>query len=322
MSDKLSQTIEQFKKNPLDVLKKFTKEKQQLKQQVVEQSLLIGSFVEYIKTHYQSDIESLGWSEKIQEHIQDKIWEFSMIDDVASTIVPELADLKSTFTSIQSMLWWSEVDSIVDEYVSLRKQKPFDKKRIEEWMQLKGIKLQQAKLSPWTDTKTGISSDGTISSQITSITTVENKNNLKTDLTKVIALAKSEIGANEKDNSADKYFRELWYKYDSKKQPWCGAFVSWTLMKAGFSIPKNDLSAKAFIDESGTWHVGIKVEWKVVSWNYWNKVTFDEINRPIKWYAIPTLTWLDIHKESIKFEDIPEGAVVVFDRNKKRSQAA
>ena len=141
-------------------------------------------------------------------------------------------------------------------------------------------------------------------------------------LENIVTTAKNELWVSEKDGSADKYFKDLWYKHNSKKTPWCGAFVSWVLEKNNLSTPTNNLSARAFIGEWWLWHVWIKVDGKVVSWNYGNKVSLATINKQIKWYAIPTSSGLDIINKKVLLSEIPEGAIVVYERNAKRSQAA
>jgi hypothetical protein len=289
---------------------------------------LIKRFTEYITKSY--SVEELkdvtGWTD-INTYISSQILGLKIEDSIDHvwSLLPWAKDLlsvykegKKMFDEVSTMFWWSWQKPLIDEYIALRKTKPFELKKIEQWVNSHDISADNI-TEEWKESiKIDEEKDKVIvptewSSELTSD---------KPQLEKVIQLAKSEIGTNEKDNTADKYFRELWYKYDSKKVPWCGAFVSWTLMKAGFPIPKNDLSAKAFINEWWLWHVWIKVEWKVVSWNYWNKVATDDINKPIQWYAIPTPSGLEIHKGNIKFDEVPEGAVVVFDRNSKRTQAA
>lgn len=141
-------------------------------------------------------------------------------------------------------------------------------------------------------------------------------------LKNIVNTAKNEIWTSEKDGSADKYFKDLWYKHNSKKTPWCWAFVSWVLEENNIPTPKNNLSARAFIGEGGLWHVGIKVDGKVLSWNYGNKVSLATINKQIKWYAIPTTSGLDIINKKVELSEIPEWAIIVYERNAKRTQTA
>ncbi len=326
MLEKLTETLAKFQSNPLDALKNIMAEEKKLQNWVIENRPSTKMLVEFLeKTYTKEEINDLiSWDWTLQNFI-----EWKMKPSLWETM---LSEITQPFADIQSVLSWSDLGTTIDEYASLFHKQPCDPKEIENWMKAKGMIVEEQAESNTlptgrqeqqpiedkkenTDTK-NIEPAISWSSEIISE---------KPQLDKIIELAKSEIGTNEKDNSADKYFKELWYKHDSKKVPWCGAFVSWTLMKAGFPIPKNDLSAKAFIDESGKWHVWIKVADKIVSWNYWNKVssdTMDSIDKKIVWYAIPTVSGLEIHKEKIKFDDIPEGAVVVFDRDAKRSQAA
>lgn len=311
---------------PIEIIQSFSKEKTQLQREVVTNQPLIKNFVDYItKNYWEDDLKDItGWTD-LNNYISSQVLWVWIEDGIKHVwwLMPWVNDLFSAYKEgkkmldeVSTMFWWSSLQSLIDEYITLWKDKPFDVKKIEKWMTEHDMTHKQ-EVKQEKEEKTDQSNTETINHSTANEIVSDTPN-----LEKIIELAKSEVGTNEKDNTADKYFRELWYKYDSKKVPWCWAFVSWTLMKAGFPIPKNDLSAKAFINEWWLWHVWIKVDWKVVSWNYWNKVATDDINKPIQWYAIPTASWLEIHKEKVKFDDIPEGAVVVFDRSSKRKQAA
>lgn len=328
MSEKLSQTIEKFKNNPLDVIKEFSQEQQALKAEVMKSSTLMVNFAEHLKKTY--PVEQLNkitkWWDVVQ-YLHTKIMSLSSKDLVNCTWVSWLKDVTNMIDVVGSLFGDEDpqLNTTIAEFVWLRKEKPLDITKIESWMTEQWIVSTTTDTitpsnHPGSDTPPEVSPTNVVAPIVGSI--VPEVVDTPVWLDKVMSLAKSQIGVNEKDNSADKYFRELWYKHDSKKVPWCGAFVSRTLMKSWFPSPKNDLSAKSFINESGAWHVGIKVDGKIISWNYGNKVSSGMINKPIKWYAIPTKNWLEIHKETLSFDKIPEGAIVVFDRTSKRTQAA
>lgn len=139
----------------------------------------------------------------------------------------------------------------------------------------------------------------------------------------IIETAKWEVWITEFDRASDKYFRTLWYKYNTKNTPWCWAFIGWVLLKNGIQPPKNALAAKSFLGIAWEqWHVGIKVDGKVISWNYGNKVAHSTIDRPIRWYALVTPQWLEMREEKLPFSSIPEWAIVVYDRWKKDKNMA
>lgn len=318
MLEKLTETLAKLQDNPMDTLKWLVEEEKKLKNTILSNRPSTLLLIKYLEEKYKKeDLSAI--SENLQSFIEERM-KPSLTDRLLSDIQDPLDEIQKTFWS-----WESEIETLINEYADLFHKQPCDQKEVDTRLETHGIWTTKVIQLP--------ASKDSPSNNDAEITTVEEKTDVldpeniseQPQLEKVIELAKSEIGTNEKDDSADKYFRELWYKHDSKDVPWCGAFVSWTLMKAGFPLPKNDLSAKSFINDEGLWHVWIKVADKIISWNYWNKVstdTIDKINKKIVWYAIPTSSGLQIHKENIKFEKIPEGAVVVFDRKKTRIQAA
>lgn len=139
----------------------------------------------------------------------------------------------------------------------------------------------------------------------------------------IVMTAKAELWTTEKNGDANKYLQDLGYRnHNAKTTPRCGAFVSWVLKQNNLPVPTNALSSRAFIGETGMGHVGIKVDGKVISGNYGNKVALAHINQPIKWYAIPTTEGLQIINKSVPLEQIPEGAIVVYTRSKKQQHFA
>lgn len=139
-------------------------------------------------------------------------------------------------------------------------------------------------------------------------------------LKKIVDIWLSQIWVNELDGWADKYFSEAWFwKINSKKVPWCAAFMNWVLKKSWFSWT-NSLAAKSFINGSWYWHVWIKVWDKLLWGNQWNKVSLWKIPAKIEWFAIPTKTWLKIIKWDIAKNKIPDWAIIVTSRNPKTRQ--
>jgi len=134
-------------------------------------------------------------------------------------------------------------------------------------------------------------------------------------------IAIQELWNNENDGSADKYWQEMWYpkrisKWD--KNAWCGMYVSWVLKKAWYSNEWKNLLGGSFIGIDKVWyHVWIKTDGMLLSWNFRNKVGFWEpwSNANVVWWRMP---WEPnkIHREKTNFSDIPEWAIVVFDGSK------
>ena len=135
-------------------------------------------------------------------------------------------------------------------------------------------------------------------------------------------IAIQELWNNENDGSADKYWQEMWYpKRISKwkENAWCGMYVSWVLKKAWYSNEKAHPIAGSFIWINKTWyHVWIKTDGMLLSWNFKNKVGFWQPSSTAKvvWWRMP---WEPnkIHRDDwLKFSEIPEWAIVVFDGSK------
>ncbi len=142
---------------------------------------------------------------------------------------------------------------------------------------------------------------------------------VETSLEKFTQIALSQLGTTEFNWWADKYLSWHWKWLNSRNTPWCAAFVNWTLTQAWYKWTWW-LSAKEFIWESGYGHVWIKLWDKLLWWNQWNKVSLMNINKPISWYAIPTPEWLKVVKPAWDKKDIPDWAILVFDRNVKKDR--
>ncbi|MDD3145622.1 MAG: hypothetical protein PHV23_05975 [Candidatus Gracilibacteria bacterium] len=148
----------------------------------------------------------------------------------------------------------------------------------------------------------------------------EGLEGMEMGLEKISQIALSQLGTSEKNGGADKYLKDLGYNnLNSRNTPWCAAFVNWTLMQAGYK-GTGGLSAKEFIGESGYGHVGIKLGDKLLGGNQGNKVSLMNINKQISGYAIPTSEGLKVIKPAGNKNTIPDGAIVVFDRNTKRDR--
>ncbi len=143
---------------------------------------------------------------------------------------------------------------------------------------------------------------------------------LEANQEKFTKIALSQLWVNEFDWWADKYFSGIWqWNLNSRDNPWCGAFVNWCLKQSGYPTTWG-LSAKEFIWETWYGHVWIKLWNKLLWWNQWNKVSLMNINKPIVWYAIPTENWLKVQKPAWNLSEIPDWAILVFDRKTKRDK--
>lgn len=142
------------------------------------------------------------------------------------------------------------------------------------------------------------------------------------DLQNFIKVWLSQIWTNEYDRWADKYFSESWFwNLNSQEVPWCAAFVNWTLKKSWFE-GTHSMLAKSFLWETWSWHVWIKLWDKVLWWNQSNKVWLMSIKKEPAWFAIPTANWLEMHKEKLPLDKIPDWAILVFDRNSSNKNFA
>lgn len=129
---------------------------------------------------------------------------------------------------------------------------------------------------------------------------------------KIIQIAKNEVWIVEWTKIADSYG---WFK--SKDISWCAAFVNWCLKQSWLKWSGNNL-ALSFIWLSWYWHTWIKNGDKMISGNWWNKVSLSSSMKQIaSWYAIPTKDWLKKNSWKIAFKDIPEWAIVSWRRNPK-----
>lgn len=152
---------------------------------------------------------------------------------------------------------------------------------------------------------------------------LDSKDNFS--LEKVLQIAKSQLWIHEETRISDKYFNDYlkeykewisWSEIDTRKDnwAWCAAFASWCLRKAGYSW-EITIKAKKFINQNWAWHVAFK-EWKnMVWWNQENQVSsipipFDKI----VWYAVPKISWLEVFKKPKSLEEIPDWAILAFNR--------
>lgn len=126
----------------------------------------------------------------------------------------------------------------------------------------------------------------------------------------VIWSAKKHLWIHEDSWNADKFL--MWMAQSARKTPWCAGFVSYVCKEAGYDINPT-LSSKAFIGETGKWHVAFNCGWWLMLWwNQSNTVSLKSINKPIQGWILPEdyAAW----KEAQKTWDAPVGAIIVFDR--------
>ena len=138
---------------------------------------------------------------------------------------------------------------------------------------------------------------------------IEDQKKLKLFIDKAVG----ELWNDENSWKADKYLKDFW-NLSSRTTPWCAAFVSWTLKEASFNW-KWSLSSKSFIGEWGKWHIWIKIWDKLLAWNQWNTVSTKPLNPgTIKWYVLPTDLSKHYKKWPFTEDNIPDWAIVVYDR--------
>lgn len=126
----------------------------------------------------------------------------------------------------------------------------------------------------------------------------------------VVSTAKNHLWIHENSWKADKFL--MWLAQDARKTPWCAGFVSYVCKEAWYDIIPT-LSSKAFIWETGKWHVAFNIWWwKMLWWNQSNEVSIQSINKPVKWWIMPEdyASW----KSAQKSWDAPVWAIIVFDR--------
>lgn len=146
--------------------------------------------------------------------------------------------------------------------------------------------------------------------------TAEFLQSCERELPKILSFASDEIGTTERSWAASKYFLDAGFgRLDARRVPWCAAFVNWVLQKNGYPWSYS-LSAKSFIGQSGSWHVGFKDGLNILGGNQSNMVSSvpAQYFPPVVWYAIPTPHGLQSFPAK-KFEEIPNWAIVVCGRS-------
>lgn len=143
---------------------------------------------------------------------------------------------------------------------------------------------------------------------------------------KVLRIAMGQKWISEFSWQADKYFSELWFDYTANErlqnsQPWCAAFVSWTLKKAWVEwIPSNPLLAQAYIWWTWKWHIWFKV-WNQVLWGNQSDIVSLVNNRRVPaWYREVENWSLSEVKYERNFSKIPDWAIVIY-ANRQKSES-
>lgn len=143
----------------------------------------------------------------------------------------------------------------------------------------------------------------------------------ESSLKKLIQIATSQLWVREWNWWADKYLGGL----DSDKIPWCAWYVNWVLKQSWYPSISwwREFSSKALIWEEWYGHVWFKMWDKIVWWNQWDKVSVIKINKPIVWWVMPENVW-NMEKtnkwRTFNPKEIPDWAVIVFDRKVKNKQ--
>ncbi len=137
----------------------------------------------------------------------------------------------------------------------------------------------------------------------------------------VVETAKKYEGIHESTWEADKFL--CGKAKSAKSTPWCAGFVSYVCKESGYDVTPT-LSSRAFIWESGFWHVAFSLwNWEMIWWNQSNKVSVQAMNQQPRWWIMPEeyAAWKPPHKWWSASE-IPEWAIVVFGRSTKQKKWA
>lgn len=141
MSEQFIATPENSEINPLDLLKKISKEKETLQREVVINQPLITDFVDYIVKQYPwEEIQAVTqWTDlkpflvsQITGSGFESLWS---ILPWTEHLVAAITAGKNIVAEVKSMFGWdSDLQPVINEFIALRKEKPFDIKKVEEWM--------------------------------------------------------------------------------------------------------------------------------------------------------------------------------------------
>ncbi len=99
---------------------------------------------------------------------------------------------------------------------------------------------------------------------------------------------------------------------NARETPWCAGFVSYVLKEAGYNINPT-LSSKAFIWETGKWHVAFYAgNGQMLGWNQSDSVSVAPIRKEIQWWTMPED--LEAGRPPNRWGTPPVWAIIVFNR--------
>lgn len=115
---------------------------------------------------------------------------------------------------------------------------------------------------------------------------------------------------HERTWEADKFL--MWLAQDARQTPWCAWFVSYVCTEAWYDITPT-LSSKAFIWETGKWHVAFYAWNGQMLWgNQSNSVSLAPIRKDIQGWTMPAD--LEAWRQPNRWWTPPVGAIIVFNR--------
>ncbi len=126
----------------------------------------------------------------------------------------------------------------------------------------------------------------------------------------VIARWMAHRGIHEKSWNADKFLMGM--AQSARETPWCAWYVSYVLKEAGYNITPT-LSSRAFLWETGKWHVAFYA-WnnQMLWWNQSNQVSLAPIRKEVRWWIMPED--LEAWREPNRWWTPEVGAIIVFAR--------
>lgn len=118
----------------------FIKDRKQLEQEV-KNSYLIDPFVKFLEQNYGKEQVVKVMGTDSEKFLLEKIKKIDTKDiiTVANTFIPWLKDAHTIFTTMSNVLWWDDMNVLVEEYVNLWKD--HDVWQVAEWMKWKGIAI-------------------------------------------------------------------------------------------------------------------------------------------------------------------------------------
>lgn len=136
---------------------------------------------------------------------------------------------------------------------------------------------------------------------------------------KILENAWKHLWTHESTWAADK-FMEWYERYgvpaDAKKFSWCAGYVNWVLKESGYPWIDSPRAVGFLWLPPQRGHVWFYVDGKILWWNQSNRVSLLTINKKMLWWVLPEHAG-DPNMVQKTEDNIPNGAIVVFSREKK-----